>query len=157
MADVLTSEQRQRNMRNIHGKNTKPELLLRRALHACGLRYRLYGRSLPGCPDLVFSKYRTVIFVHGCFWHRHGCKATSTPATRPEFWEKKFAGNVARDSKSVDALLADGWRVIIVWECALKGHSLKELPDLCEEIAHILRDSKHSAICIHYPPSPASA
>ena len=156
MADVLTSEQRQRNMRNIHGKNTKPELLLRRALHKCGLRYRLYRRDLPGCPDLVFPKYRTVIFVHGCFWHRHGCAATSTPTTRPEFWEKKFAGNVARDKKAVEALLADGWRVIIVWECALKSHARKELPALCEQIVQTLQAEKHCAVCTQYPPSFAS-
>ncbi len=153
MADVLTSEQRQRNMRNIHGKNTKPELLLRRALHKCGLRYRLYGRDLPGCPDLVLPRYRTVIFVHGCFWHRHGCAATSTPATRPEFWKKKFADNVARDKKAVESLLANGWRVIIVWECALKDHARKELPVLCEQIVHTLRAEKHCAVCMQYPPS----
>ena len=96
MADVLTKEQRQRNMRSIKGKNTKPELILRRALHARGLRYRLHRPDLPGCPDLVFPKYRAVIFVHGCFWHRHGCKYTSTPSTRRDFWEKKFLANMER-------------------------------------------------------------
>lgn len=133
MADILTKEQRQRNMRNIKGKNTKPEILLRRALHARGLRYRLHCRNLPGSPDLVFPKYRTVIFVHGCFWHRHGCKYTSTPSTRKDFWEQKFFQNVRRDEKNVRALEQAGWRVGIIWECQLKKGGRK-LSQYCDQI-----------------------
>lgn len=156
MTDVLTPEQRTRNMRNIRGKDTKPEMLLRRTLHALGLRYRLHQRGLPGCPDLVFPKYRTVIFVHGCFWHRHGCAATTTPATRLDFWEKKFAGNVKRDQRNMEALARDGWRVLIVWECALKGKAKKNLPAVCTEILHILRVDGEHAACIHFPRAPAT-
>lgn len=137
MTDVLTKEQRQRNMRNIKGKNTKPELTLRRALHARGLRYRLHQRDLPGCPDLVFPKYRAAIFVHGCFWHRHGCKYTSTPSTRKDFWEQKFLQNVKRDEKAVKELKQAGWRVGIVWECELKK-SQGNLNQLCDQIVLFL-------------------
>jgi DNA mismatch endonuclease (patch repair protein) len=121
MTDVLTKEQRQRNMRNIKGKDTKPELILRRALHAAGFRYQLHRSDLPGKPDLVFPKYRAVIFVHGCFWHRHGCRFTTTPATRKEFWERKFRENVERDLRNVEKLTRANWRVYVVWECALKN------------------------------------
>jgi DNA mismatch endonuclease (patch repair protein) len=141
-------------MRNIRGKDTKPELLLRRALHALGVRYRLHRRDLPGCPDIVFSKYRTVIFVHGCFWHRHGCAATTTPVTRRDFWEKKFATNQARDQRDIETLCKAGWRVIIVWECALKGRAQKELPVLCAHISQLLRADKSSFTCIHCPSTP---
>lgn len=143
MADVLTKEQRQRNMRNIKGKNTKPEILLRRALHARGLRYRLHCRDLPGSPDLVFPKYRAVIFVHGCFWHRHGCKYTSMPSTRKDFWVQKFSQNVRRDEKNVRALEQAGWRVGIVWECQLKkAHG--ELGPLCDQLILFLQDLSSS-------------
>ncbi|MDR0827364.1 MAG: very short patch repair endonuclease [Desulfovibrio sp.] len=137
MADVLTKEQRQRNMRNIKGKDTKPEILLRRALHARGLRYRLHCRKLPGSPDLVFPKYRAAIFVHGCFWHRHGCKYTSTPSTRTGFWEQKFLQNVRRDEKAVKELKQAGWRVGIVWECQLKK-THGNFSSLCDQIVLFL-------------------
>ncbi|MCH9829020.1 MAG: very short patch repair endonuclease [Gammaproteobacteria bacterium] len=121
MADVLTPEQRQLNMSRIKGKDTKPEMLIRRGLHARGLRYRLHNRSLPGRPDLVFPKYNTVVFIHGCFWHAHGCALSKLPATRPDFWRAKLAANAARDRKAVEALQTDGWRVLVIWECALRG------------------------------------
>jgi DNA mismatch endonuclease (patch repair protein) len=139
-------------MRNIRGKDTKPELLLRRALHALGLRYRLHQRDLPGCPDLVFPKYRTVIFVHGCFWHRHGCAVTTTPATRRDSWEKKFAENVKRDQRNVELLIKSGWLVLIVWECALRGKTKKDLPVLCAEILQILKTHRGDIAHIHFPP-----
>lgn len=121
MADIVDAKTRSRMMSGIRGKNTKPELLLRGELHSAGLRYRLHGAKLPGKPDLVFAKYHAVVFVHGCFWHRHeNCRFASTPATRPEFWESKFTANVQRDAKSMAALLNMGWRVAVVWECALK-------------------------------------
>lgn len=121
MADVLTPEQRRHNMQRVSGRNTKPEMLLRRSLHARGFRYSLHRRDLPGKPDLVLPKYCAVIFVHGCFWHRHeGCRYTTTPTTRSEFWQAKFDANVARDSAVRTKLLEDGWRVATVWECALR-------------------------------------
>jgi len=121
MADVLTPEQRQLNMRRIRGRDTKPELLIRYGLHALGLRYRLQDRSLPGRPDLVFPRYRAVIFVHGCFWHGHNCPLFRLPATRVEFWSAKIDVNRARDVRASDALLTGGWRILTVWECCLKG------------------------------------
>ena len=108
-------------MAGIRGKETHPERVLRRALHARGVRYRLHDKRLPGTPDLVFPKYAAVCLVNGCFWHRHeGCRYATTPATRPEFWRSKFAENVARDKRNAQALSAAGWRVATVWECALK-------------------------------------
>jgi DNA mismatch endonuclease (patch repair protein) len=108
-------------MAGIKGKDTKPELVLRRALHARGFRYRLHSKNVPGRPDLVFQKHHAIIFVHGCFWHRHeGCRYTTTPSTRPEFWQTKFDANVARDRSVHDQLLDAGWRVATVWECALR-------------------------------------
>lgn len=137
MADVLTKEQRQRNMRNIKGKNTKPEILLRRALHARGLRYRLHCRNLPGSPDLVFPKYRVVIFVHGCFWHRHGCTYTTTPETRKDFWNSKFEKNILRDRKNIDELLKLGWNPVIVWECELKHECNKTIDKIVKSLTII--------------------
>lgn len=121
MADVLTREQRQLNMSRIRGKDTKPEMLIRRGLHARGLRYRLHDRSLPGRPDLVFPKYRTVVFIHGCFWHAHGCSLSKFPQTRQDFWTSKLRANVERDRKATEKLASLGWRVLIVWECAIRG------------------------------------
>jgi DNA mismatch endonuclease (patch repair protein) len=108
-------------MAGIKGANTKPERNLRAALHARGFRYRLHAKDIVGRPDLVFPKYRAVVFVHGCFWHRHkGCRYATTPATRPEFWRAKFAANVDRDKRVEGELLLSGWRVATVWECALR-------------------------------------
>lgn len=119
--DVLTAEQRHLNMSRIRGKDTKPELQLRRLLHAAGLRYRLHGKDLPGRPDLVFPKYRAVVFVHGCFWHRHDCPLFHWPKSREEFWRVKLTRNVERDQQTADRLRERGWRVLTVWECALRG------------------------------------
>ncbi len=119
--DVLTVEQRHRNMQAIRAKDTKPEVLLRSLLHRRGLRFRKHVASLPGRPDIVLPRWRAVIFVHGCFWHRHeGCRYAAVPATRKEWWEKKFAGNVDRDSRTIRQLEEMGWRVLVVWECELK-------------------------------------
>ncbi|WP_392664832.1 very short patch repair endonuclease [Amaricoccus sp. B4] len=108
-------------MSGIRGKDTRPELALRRALHARGFRFRLHSKKVRGRPDLVLPKYRAVVLVHGCFWHRHeGCRYSTTPATRSDFWQAKFAANVARDSAVRGALLEEGWRVATIWECALR-------------------------------------
>lgn len=110
-------------MSSIGGKDTKPELALRRALFAKGFRYRLHVKDMPGRPDIVLPKWNAAIFVHGCFWHRHpGCKYTTTPSTRPEFWNEKFLGNRRRDLCNIEALLEQGWRVAVVWECAINSN-----------------------------------
>lgn len=125
MVDIVDAETRSRMMRNIRGKDTKPELLLRRGLHARGFRYRLHHKGLPGRPDLVFPKYRAAVFVHGCFWHRHpGCPKATTPATREDYWQSKFAVNTARDRRNIDQLQSAGWRVLVVWECELARDAL---------------------------------
>lgn len=123
MADVLTPAQRQLNMSRIRSRDTKPEMTIRRGLHAYGFRYRLQDRSLPGRPDLVFPRYRAVIFVHGCFWHGHACQLFKLPRTHREFWEAKIASNRIRDQHVVMTLLEQQWRIATVWECSLKGTS----------------------------------
>ena len=121
MADTLTPRQRSERMARIRSTDTKPELALRKALHAQGLRYRLRSK-LPGRPDLVFPRYKAVVFVHGCFWHRHaGCKVASTPKTNISFWTEKFERNVSRDQRVVRELESAGWRVFVAWECELTG------------------------------------
>ena len=116
------SDQRSRNMSAIKSKNTKPEITLRKLLHSMGYRFRLHRKDLPGSPDIVLPKYKTVIFVHGCFWHRHeNCKYATTPKTRKEFWEKKFRENINRDNLNQANLSLKGWKIIIIWECQLKG------------------------------------
>lgn len=121
MVDIVDAETRSRMMAGIKGKNTRPELALRRALHARGFRYRLHSKKAQGRPDLVLPKYRAVVFVHGCFWHRHlRCRYATNPKSRAEFWEVKFAANVARDNAVRAALLEAGWRVATIWECALR-------------------------------------
>ena len=122
MADVVDPVTRSRMMSGIGGANTKPELVLRRALHRAGLRFRLHARDLPGRPDVVLPRHRVAIFVHGCFWHRHtGCHWCSTPGSNQHFWAEKFAGNVERDLRTRHELRAASWRVAMVWECALRA------------------------------------
>lgn len=119
--DVLTPEQRFRNMSHVRSTNTKPEKRVRSLLHAMGYRFRLHAKDLPGSPDIILPKYRTVIFVHGCFWHRHpGCKYASMPATRQEFWAAKFEENQARDRRVMKLLKEKNWNVVIVWQCELR-------------------------------------
>jgi len=118
MADVHNKEQRSRNMAAIRGRDTKPELIVRRLVHRLGYRFRLHRRDLPGRPDLVLPRHRVVIFVHGCFWHQHDCRyGRVVPATRAEFWKNKRDENAARDVRNLSALRSDGWRVAIIWEC----------------------------------------
>lgn len=132
--DPLTAEQRRSNMSRICGKDTKPELTIRRGLHARGLRYRLHDRKLPGTPDLVFPGRRAVIFVHGCFWHGHDCHLHKMPATNSEFWNEKIERNRARDAVSTASLVADGWRVLTIWECALRGRGKRQELELFGEV-----------------------
>jgi DNA mismatch endonuclease (patch repair protein) len=122
MVDRLTRAQRSRNMARIRGAHTVPERTLRSALHRMGLRFRLHQADLPGRPDIVLRRFRTAIFVHGCFWHRHrGCSYAATPKTRAKFWQKKLNGNRGRDSRQIRSLVEMGWRVLVVWECALRN------------------------------------
>ncbi|MGR3555354.1 MAG: very short patch repair endonuclease [Paracoccus sp. (in: a-proteobacteria)] len=133
--DVLTPDQRQKNMKAIRGRGTKLERLLGRGLHARGFRYRLNVSRLPGTPDLVFAQHRAVIFAHGCFWHGHDCERFKLPATRRDFWLKKLEANQARDKRNISALLSEGWRVMVVWECATRGrgkHTTHIVLDQCE-------------------------
>jgi DNA mismatch endonuclease (patch repair protein) len=122
LVDRLTPERRSWLMSRVGGKNTTPEIRVRRAAHALGLRFRLHRSDLPGTPDLVFPKRRVALFVHGCFWHRHpGCRKASIPTTRKEYWAEKFRTNVARDIRRTGELEALGWRVVVVWECETKN------------------------------------
>lgn len=142
MADVLTPRQRSYCMSRIRGKDTKPEYLVRKELHALGFRYRLHQRSLPGCPDLVLSKHRAVIFVHGCLWHRHKCDLFQWPKTNAVFWRRKITRNCQNDEKNLLDLGSKGWRVMTVWECALRGKRRLELSDLIDRIARWLSSSR---------------
>lgn len=122
--DIVTGQVRSRMMSGIRGKNTRPEIIVRKLLFAAGFRFRLHRRDLPGAPDIVMSGRRVAVFVHGCFWHRHeGCRFAKLPATRLEYWKDKLEGNAERDSRAIDALLYLGWRVLVVWECAVRERS----------------------------------
>jgi DNA mismatch endonuclease (patch repair protein) len=135
MADIWDSATRSRVMAKIRGKHTKPELLVRRYLFAHGFRFRLHVKSLPGCPDIVLPAYRTVIQVHGCFWHGHaGCREFRIPQTRPDFWEAKITRNQARDQAQAQLLQSLGWHLIVVWECELKGSAARA------RLANLLRE-----------------
>jgi len=138
MSDFLTPAERSERMSRIKSRDTKPELALRRAMHAKGFRYRVNDAHLPGKPDMVFPRYRTVVFVHGCFWHRHaGCKVASTPKSNTEFWEEKFRRNVERDASAQAALAQAGWRVFIVWECDLG--SARKVDAAAESLSRLIR------------------
>ena len=126
-------------MAGIKGKNTQPELILRRGLHQRGFRFRLHTRSLRGAPDLAFPKHRAIIFAHGCFWHAHGCHLFKWPRSREEFWRDKIERNKVRDDATISELLQDGWRVAVVWECAIKGRYRLELAEVIERCEAWLR------------------
>ena len=129
------SEQRSRNMSAIKSKNTKPEIKVRKVLHSMGYRFRLHSKDLPGSPDIVLPKYKTVIFVHGCFWHRHeNCKYASIPKTRQEFWNKKFKENIKRDSEIQDKIKNLDWLSVVIWECETKN-----IENLRKKIIDVLR------------------
>lgn len=129
-------------MAAIRGTDTKPELIIRRKLFARGFRYRLHDRKLPGRPDLVLPKHRAVIFVNGCFWHGHDCALFQWPKSREDFWRAKIGGNVDRDHRNVEALRLSGWRVCVVWECALKGKHRLDADDILDGLSDWLRGSE---------------
>lgn len=134
--DIVDEATRSRMMSGIRGRDTAPELLVRQGLHQRGLRYVLGGRGLPGRPDLVFPARRTVVFVHGCFWHRHsGCRYAYMPKTRPEFWAAKLGGNADRDARNGSRLKELGWHVEVIWECALKANPNSSIRALAKRIS----------------------
>ena len=141
MADVVDPATRSRMMSGIRGKNTKPELVIRKALHARGFRYRLHC-DLPGKPDICLPKHRAVIFVHGCFWHGHDCHLFKWPSTRPEFWRAKIGRNGEVDRAVESRLSDDRWRVAVIWECALKGRERLPLEDVISTCANWLRSDR---------------
>ena len=125
MTDIVNAARRSEIMSRIKRRNTKPELIVRRIAHGLGFRFRLHRGDLPGSPDVVFPRYRTVVFVHGCFWHRHdGCRYAYRPKSRIQFWTKKFEENVARDARNEMALRNLGWRVLVIWECETKDQAV---------------------------------
>lgn len=135
MVDVHDRTTRSRNMAAIKGKNTKPEILLRKALFRHGFRFRLHRKDLPGKPDIVLPKYNAIIFVHGCFWHGHyGCPMFKLPSSRTDFWEQKIGSNKERDCRNISELTSLGWRVLEVWECALKGKHRLDEKELMEKV-----------------------
>lgn len=124
MADIVSPEKRSQMMSGIRGKNTLPEMIIRKALHKLGFRYRINVRNLPGKPDLVFARYKAVIFIHGCFWHGHeDCRLFKWPSSRIEFWKTKIIRNRELDQAAVGKLLSEGWRVGVIWECSMRGKS----------------------------------
>ncbi|WP_306519897.1 very short patch repair endonuclease [Rheinheimera sp.] len=139
MTDVHNTATRSRNMAAIKGKNSRPEMLVRRSLHQAGFRYRLHAADLPGKPDLVFPKYKAVIFIQGCFWHQHQCAMFHWPKSRTEWWRRKISANRVHDEAVQDKLRELGWRVLLVWECALKGKARYNTEQLLELISAWLR------------------
>lgn len=129
MADIVDAATRSRMMSAIRGKNTKPEISLRHELHRQGFRYRLHGQKLPGRPDIVLPKFKAVVLVHGCFWHGHGCALFKWPQTRAEFWRAKISKTRSRDDRQLEALREAGWRVAVVWECAIRAVASTDLYD----------------------------
>jgi DNA mismatch endonuclease (patch repair protein) len=146
MADVVSAEVRSRMMSGIRGKNTKPEMIIRRGLHAKGFRYVLHDRRLPGKPDLVFPKHQAVIFVHGCFWHGHDCHLFKWPKTRKQFWRSKIHRNKELDKIALATLKRAGWRCCIIWECSLKGPKRLPIDHIVEGIVEWLISSRQTMI-----------
>lgn len=138
MVDVVDSATRSRMMSGIRGRNTKPEILIRSLLHRQGFRFRLHVRDMKGKPDIVLPRYRAVLFVHGCFWHGHNCPLFKLPGTRSDFWREKIERNQKNDATAMDVLLADGWRVGVIWECALRGAG-KNIEGVAQSLAEWLR------------------
>ncbi|MDE2751917.1 MAG: very short patch repair endonuclease [Gemmatimonadota bacterium] len=145
-ADTVAPDVRSRMMAGIRGKDTKPEMAIRSALHARGFRFRLHRRDLPGKPDLVFPKHRAVVFVHGCFWHGHDCHLFRWPKTRPEFWRRKITSNVERDRMRHVDLASTGWRIATIWECALKGRGRLPVSVVAERCAEWLQSDRSELV-----------
>ena len=143
MTDIVDKETRSRMMSGIRGKDTKPELIIRKKLHRLGFRFRLHDTSLPGKPDLKFTRYHAVILVNGCFWHGHeNCRLFKWPSNNKEFWKKKILRNKEKDRETLAELEEKGWRVLTIWECALKGKSESELDRVVQKAASWLLKGK---------------
>jgi DNA mismatch endonuclease (patch repair protein) len=148
MADKVSKQKRSEMMAGIKGKNTRPEMLVRKGLHRSGFRFLLHDKRLPGKPDLVLPKYKAVIFVNGCFWHGHDCHLFKWPSTRADFWRNKIEGNRANDEKTLDILKQTGWRIMTIWECALKAKTKKPLDEVIKITSDWLKtDSPETRIC----------
>lgn len=146
MPDVVDAATRSRMMAGIRGRDTKPEIALRKALFARGFRYRLHVPDLPGKPDIVLPRYRATIFVNGCFWHGHDCPLFRLPGTRPDFWRAKIARNRQRDAEVSDRIAAAGWRQLVVWECALTGRLRLGLETVAESVSVWLRSAEAQGV-----------
>ncbi len=147
MIDVVDKQTRSRMMSGIKGKNTKPELVIREALYEKGYRFKLHDDNLPGKPDFVLSEYRAVIFIHGCFWHWHNCHLFKWPSTRPEFWIKKIKRNREVDKRNYIQLKKNGWYILTVWECALKGKTRRPLDQVMNSVeCWLLYEKRHKTI-----------
>lgn len=144
MGDVHDPETRSCNMAAVRSRDTKPEMMIRKALHASGLRYRLNVRDLPGKPDIVLPRYQAVVFVHGCFWHRHECDLFRWPESRTEFWRDKLDGNAARDMTTAASLDKAGWRRAVIWECALKGRKKLDFHDTMQCLIAWIRSDEQA-------------
>lgn len=146
MGDVHDQETRSRNMAAVRSRDTKPEMMVRKALHASGLRYRLNARDLPGKPDIVLPRHRAVVFVHGCFWHRHECELFRWPESRTEFWRDKLNANAARDITAAEALDHAGWRRVVIWECALRGKKKRDFQDTMQRLIAWIKSDEQAII-----------
>lgn len=140
MSDIVDPKVRSRMMSGIKAGNTKPEVLVRKELHARGYRFRLHRKDLPGSPDIVLPKFKAVIFVNGCFWHGHRCRLFKWPRTRPEFWRDKITTNIHRDRRKMAELRSMGWRVCVLWECELRGSKGRQVAETVDRIAEWLKD-----------------
>lgn len=146
MVDHLSPEARSANMARVRGKNTSPELTVRKIAHRAGFRFRLYRSDLPGTPDLVLPRHRLVVFVHGCFWHRHqGCHRATMPKSKTEFWSNKFDATIVRDRRQIDELERLDWRILTIWECEVKREGY---------VGRLLKDAVSSGVGNNYPPIP---
>ncbi len=139
MADIYTKLKRSEIMSKISGKNTKPEILVRKFLFSNGFRYRKNDKRYPGKPDIILPKYKTIIFVHGCFWHGHNCPAGKLPETKKDFWKQKIKGNIERDKRNKTELQKQGWKVITIWQCELKNKEIRE--NTLTELTNTLRNN----------------
>lgn len=138
MTDIVDSATRSRMMSGIGGKNTKPEIQVRSLLHRRGFRFRLHSKDLPGKPDIVFPRFKSVIFINGCFWHGHDCSLFRLPRTRTDFWAEKIQRNRSRDKRQIEELQLRGWRVLVLWECAIRKGTAVPIADLIEDVANWL-------------------
>lgn len=147
MTDIVNPLKRAEMMAGIKGKDTRTELLVRKGLYALGFRYQLHRKDLPGKPDLVFTRHKAVIFINGCFWHGHNCHLFKWPSTRPEFWKEKIGANKLRDEKNSAGCTTKGWKVLVIWECALKGKTRRHLNEVIHTAANwLLYDSQSAFI-----------